>query len=139
LAFRLHHASSVNPQAEALKKRTKQFALDVLAFNRTLPRSDDVRDVARQLSRAATSVAAGYRSTCRSRSAAEFVARIGMALDSADESALWLEIIMDGGMSESSVVFNLLEEANQLTAILAASSITASTPLSSSSSNRRRS
>ncbi len=114
----------MNPKVEALKRRTKQFALDVLAFNRTLPPGDDVRDIARQLSRSATGVAANYRSGCRSRSKAEFSARIAIALEEADESALWLEIITEDGMSRSPKAFHLLDEANQLAAIFAASCIT---------------
>lgn len=111
----------------ALKARTKQFALDVLAFVRTLPASETNRVIARQLIRSATAVGANYRSACRSRSRAEFIARIGIVLEEADESGFWFEILV-----ESRTVLNhhraldLLEEANQLTAILAASSITAS-------------
>jgi hypothetical protein len=72
---------------------------------------------------------ANYRAVCRSRSRPEFVARIGVALEEADESVFWLEIIDEGGFVPSKEVANLLDEANQLTAILAASSITASEPL----------
>jgi len=115
----------MNPKADELKRRTKKFALDVLAFRRTLPRTDDAADIGRQLSRAATSVASAYRSACRSRSRAEFAARVGVALDSADESLFWLEIITEDGLSNSQQAQALLDEANQLTAIFAASSITA--------------
>lgn len=115
----------MNARAEALKQRTKQFALDVLAFRRSCLAGDEALDIARQLTRAATGVAANYRSTCRSRSKSEFAARIGIALDEADESALWLEIITESGMSDSPTAFRLLDEANQLAAIFAASRLTA--------------
>jgi four helix bundle protein len=118
--------SSVNPKADQLKARTKAFALAVLAFRRTLPATDEARDVGRQLSRAATGVAANYRAVCRSRSDAEFVARLGIALEEADESAFWLEVVTEGRISDVKTAFELLDEANQLTAILAASAITAS-------------
>jgi len=98
-----------NPKADELKTRTKRVALEILSLRRTLPATDDAADIGRQLSRAATAVAANDRSSCRSRSDAEFAARIGVVLDEADESA----------------AFRLLDEANQLTAIFAASSITA--------------
>jgi four helix bundle protein len=114
-----------NPKAEELKRRTKRFALDILSFRRTLPSTDDAADIGRQLSRAATGVAANYRSACRSRSDAEFAARIGIALEEADEAALWLEIVTEGRFSEKPEAMQLLDEANQLTAIFAASSITA--------------
>jgi four helix bundle protein len=114
----------MNPKAEELKRRTKRFALDALRFRRTLPSTDDARDVGRQLARAATAVAANYRSACRSRSDPEFAARIGVALEEADESSFWLEIITEDGLSKSQLALQLLDEANQLTAILAASCIT---------------
>jgi four helix bundle protein len=114
----------MNPKTEELKRRTKRFALAVLRFNRTLPSSDDARDIGRQLSRAATGVAANYRSACRSRSDAEFTARIGVVLEEADESLFWFEVITEDGLSKTKESLDLLDEANQLTAIFAATSIT---------------
>jgi four helix bundle protein len=114
-----------NPKADELKTRTKRFALDVLAFRRTLPATDEAADIGRQLSRAATGVGANYRAACRSRSDAEFAARVGVVLEEADESAFWLEIVTAGGISRERRAVDLLDEANQLTAIFAASSITA--------------
>jgi four helix bundle protein len=111
--------------ADDLKKRTKQFALDTLAFSRTLPSTDEAKAVGRQLIRAATGVGSNYRATCRARSRAEFVARIGVALEEADASAFWLEIIVEGKLSAARRAIELLDEANQLSAILAQSSITA--------------
>jgi four helix bundle protein len=114
-----------NPKADQLKDRTKRFALDVLAFRRTLPNTDDGADIGRQLSRSATGVAANYRAACRSRSDAEFVARVGVVLEEADESAFWMEVVTESGLSRQPQAIGLLDEANQLTAIFAASSITA--------------
>ncbi len=114
-----------NPKTDELKTRTKRFALDVLSFKRTLPATDEATDIGRQLSRSATGVAANYRAACRSRSDAEFAARVGIVLEEADESTLWLEILTEGGISQRQQAGNLLDEANQLTAIFAASSITA--------------
>jgi four helix bundle protein len=70
----------MNEKANALKKRTKRFTLDVLAFVRTLPRTDEAREIGRQLIRSGTGVGANYRATCRSRSQAEFVARIASTI-----------------------------------------------------------
>jgi len=116
---------SMNPEAEVLKKRSKKFALDVLAFVRTLPASAESRNIGDQLIRSATGTAANYRAACRSRSDVEFIARIGVALEEADESALWLEIVSEGGLTNSSEAPRLLDEANQLSAIFAKSRITA--------------
>jgi four helix bundle protein len=126
----------MNPEAEKLKRRTKRFALDVLAFARTVPPSDDSRHIATQLIRAATGVAANYRATCRSRSRAEFVARIGVALEEADESAFWMEVLVEGRISTSRQGMDLLDEANQLSAILARSSLTAGENLRNSRGER---
>jgi four helix bundle protein len=114
-----------NPKADELKARTKRFALDVLSFTRTLPHTDQASDIGRQLSRAATGVAANYRAACRSRSDAEFAARIGIVLEESDEAGFWLEVITEGALSKQQQAMVLLDEANQLTAIFAASSITA--------------
>ena len=105
--------------------RTKRFALETLSFRRTLPATDEAADIGRQLSRSATGVAANYRAACRSRSDIEFVARIGVVLEEADESAFWLEVVTESGLSKQPQALALLEEANQLTAIFAASRITA--------------
>jgi four helix bundle protein len=137
VAFAVHRVGGMNEQAEALKKRTKGFTLDVLAFVRTLPGTDEAREIGRQLIRSGTGVGANYRATCRSRSRAEFVARIGVALEEADESAFWLEIVTEGRIATGKRAFELLDEANQLSAILAASSITASESLGRSAAANR--
>jgi four helix bundle protein len=128
----------VNELEEDLKKRTKHFALDVIAFVRTLPVTEPAASISRQLLRSGTGVGANYRSTCRSRSKAEFVARIGVALEEADESRFWLEIIDESKLSGGTRARELLDEANQLCAILAASRITAAENLRRSGENPRR-
>jgi four helix bundle protein len=139
VALPMQNLAAMNEKAAALKKRTKEFALAVLGFVTTLPNSDDAKIIARQLIRSATGVGANYRATCRSRSKAEFVARIGVALEEADESAFWLEIITEGRMATTEQAFKLLDEADQLSAILAASSLTASESLQRSAAVNRRS
>lgn len=113
--------------AEAMKARTKTFALDVLEFARGLPASESLIDIRRQLTRSATAVGANYRSACRARSRAEFIARIGVVLEEADESAFWFEILVEQRSTiDRQRALTLLDEANQLTAIIAATRITAS-------------
>jgi four helix bundle protein len=115
----------MNPLAEDLKKSTRQFALDAVRFVRTLPPTDEARTIGRQLLRSGTGVASNYRSACRARSRAEFAARLGVALEESDESALWLELLNDADICGTAAAHRLLQEANELSAILAASCITA--------------
>ena len=119
-------------QADDLKKRTKQFALDVIRFVRTLANTEEARAIGRQLLRSGPGVASNYRSACRARSRAEFVARIGVALEEADESALWFEILTESAISRTRDAFRLLQESDELSAIFAASSITAKASLARS-------
>jgi four helix bundle protein len=75
--------------------------------------------------RSGTGVAANYPSPCRARSRAELVARLGLALDESDESALWLEILTDAGIDHTPGACRLLQKSNELSAILARSCLTA--------------
>ncbi len=84
--------------AAQLKERTKKFAVRVVTLFRSLPKTDDARIIGRQLLRAATSVAANYRSVCRARSKAEFISKLGLAVEEADETVFWLELIGDTGI-----------------------------------------
>ncbi len=88
--------------AEELKKRTKQFALRVLNLVGALPNNIQGRAVGGQLVRAGTSVAANYRAACRGRSRAEFIAKLGTVEEEADESAFWLELIIEGSLLKAS-------------------------------------
>jgi four helix bundle protein len=111
-------------EAEALKARTKKFALDVLAFLDGIPAIGSNRRIIWQLSDSATSVGANYRAVCRSRSDAEFAAKIGQVLEESDESLFWLEMCEARSLGERTTRARLLQEANELTAIFAASSNT---------------
>lgn len=81
-----------------LKIRTKKFALRIISLVDALPNSVAGRTVANQLVRAGMSVGANYRAACRGRSKAEFVAKLGIVTEEADECCYWLELIMDSGM-----------------------------------------
>jgi len=102
-----------------LQDRTKQFALRVLKLIDVLPRTAAGRAISIQLVRAATSVGANYRSACRARSRAEFAAKLGVAVEEADESLYWLELVRDSKLLPENKLSLLLKDANELTAILA--------------------
>jgi len=112
-------------QAEELKKRTKQFAIRIVKLFRSLPRSEEAGIIGRQMLRSGTSVAANYRAVCRSRSKAEFIAKVGVVVEEADETVLWLELLIDTEIVRASRMAKLLAEANELLAIFAASQHTA--------------
>ena len=112
--------------ADDLKKRTKRFALRILKLVAALPNTVGGRTVAGQLVRAGTSVGSNYRAACRSRSQAEFIAKIGVVVEEADESAFWLELIIEGQLLRARLVQPLLDEANELLRIMARSRLTAS-------------
>src|SRR5947208_2004439 len=112
--------------AQELKKRTKEFALRVMRLVDALPNTPKGRAVASQLVRSGTSVAANYRSACRGRSHAEFISKIGIVEEEADETALWLELIIEDKLLAEKKVRSLLDEANEVVAIMAASYISAS-------------
>jgi len=110
---------------EELKDRTKAFALRVMRLVDALPKSTKGRALASQLIRSGTSVAANYRAACRGRSRAEFIAKIGVVEEEADETALWIELIIADALLSKKKVQSLLDEANELVAIMAASYISA--------------
>lgn len=87
-----------------LKKRTKDFALRILKLVAALPKTVAGRTIGGQLARSGTSVPANYRAACRARSKAEFISRLGVVEEEADESALWLELIMEAGLLKRTLV-----------------------------------
>ena len=115
----------VRSQPEQLRDRTKAFALRIVRLYRSLPHSTDTQVLGKQLLRCSTSVAANYRAVCRARSKAEFVAKIGVVVEEADEAILWLELMTESGIVPLTKTEALLKEANELTAIFAASQRTA--------------
>ncbi len=105
---------------DELKDRTKRFALRVVRLCAALPRNRVTDVLARQLLRAATSVGANYRAACRARSRADFVSKMGIVEEEADESVYWIEMVVESGQVERKRVSELLKEAGELTAIAAA-------------------
>jgi four helix bundle protein len=108
-----------------LRKRTREFALQVLTLVDDLP-PDRITDVlVRQLVKSSTSVGANYRASCRARSPADFVAKMAIVEEEADESAYWLELLVAARRVGAARVAPLIAEADELTAIFVASIKTA--------------
>lgn len=112
-----------------LRKRTKIYALRVIQLVRALPKTIDARPIAAQLIRSGTGVGANYRAACRARSRAEFIAKIGIVIEEADESAFWLELIIEAGMLRQDLVTPLLRETEELVAIMVTSRKSAKQPI----------
>jgi len=108
-----------------LRDRTKAFALRVIHMSDALPRTRSGNVIGNQILRSATGMAANYRAAGRSRSKAEFVAKIGVVIEEADETVFWLEMLRDSGIVKPTKLNSMLDEANQLLAIFTASRRTA--------------
>lgn len=106
---------------ENLKLRTKQFALRVIKLVESWPRDLTSNILGRQLLRSGTSVGANYRAACRSKSAADFVSKMGTVEEEADESGYWMELLVDSGKIKSAKISALMQEASELTAIAVSS------------------
>ena len=106
---------------EELKQRTKSSAVRVTRLVDALPNTVKGRAIANQIMRSATSIGANYRAACRARSRAEFIAKIGVVEEEADETAFWLELIVETDLCGQSQIEPLLREAGELVAIMAAS------------------
>ncbi len=100
-----------------LKNRTKPFALRIMKSIDALPKTTSADTIGRQIIRSATSVGANYRAACRGRSKAEFIAKLGVVAEEADETCFWLELIIEGGLLPKEKVEPLLKEGDELTAI----------------------
>ena len=105
--------------AQELQHRTKKFSLQIIQFFQALPKSPDAQILGKQLLRSATSVTANYRAACRSRSKAEFIAKLSIVVEEADETLLWLELIGESEISK--VDETLLKEAKEILFIMSAS------------------
>ncbi len=108
-----------------LKERTQAFALRVIRMVRALPTNQEGKVLGNQLLRSATSVGANYRSALRGKSKADFIAKLAIAEEEADECCYWIELIMSAGLLPENKLEPLLAEAKELTAILTAAGKTA--------------
>ena len=96
--------------SEAMKNRSKQFAKQIIKLCRLMPKNREGRLIGDQLFRAGTSVAANYRAACRARSRAEFIAKLGIVEEEADESLFWLELIQELKLCQDNLVPSLMKE-----------------------------
>ena len=111
---------------QELRERTKKFAIHIVRFCHKVPNDWDVREIAKQLLRSGTAVAANYRAGQRARSDKEFCAKIGLVVEESDETQLWLELLPEAFPEiDPRVHRELLKEAGELTAIFTASYNTA--------------
>jgi four helix bundle protein len=108
-----------------LKKRTKAFALRILKLVDALPKTTAGRALASQIVRSGTSVAANYRAACRAKSTADFVAKMGIVEEEADETLFWLELLAESELVTAGRLAAIKQEANELVAITVASIKTA--------------
>lgn len=110
---------------QQLRQRTKDFAIRIIKLARYLFRRRDTAPLANQVLRSGTAVGANYRAACRSRSRADFISRMSVVAEEADETLYWLELLRDSGIVNAQRLEFLIEEADQLTAIFTASRNTA--------------
>jgi four helix bundle protein len=104
-----------------LKEKAQKLALDVIALDSVLPRGRAVDVIVRQLPRSATSVGANYRAACRAKSKPDFISKMGIVEEEADESLYWMEMLVDAGIVSKDKIKQLMEDANEIVAMTVAS------------------
>jgi four helix bundle protein len=117
-------AGSLSRQEE-LRNRTKQFALKIIRLFRSLPKTPEAQVLGKQLLRSGTSVGANYRAAGRARSKAEFISKIGIVVEEADEVLFWIECLTESGIVKEHLLTDVHTEANELVAIFVVSRRTA--------------
>ncbi|MEN9489339.1 MAG: hypothetical protein RL494_1604 [Bacteroidota bacterium] len=115
-----------------LKLRTKNFSILIINLVEKLPNSIAGKTIANQIIRSGTSIGANYRAVCRARSDREFISKMNIVLEEADETMFWLELIIDRKWFNENEVLNLLDEGNQLSAIFVSSLKTVNARISNS-------
>jgi four helix bundle protein len=116
---------TIEMNAEELKTRTKQMAIQAIQFVEKLPKGLTNDIIGKQLVRSSTSVAANYRAACKARSKADFINKLGIVEEEADETVFWLEMLVESGKTSENGISSLKNEAQELLKIVAASRITA--------------
>jgi four helix bundle protein len=110
---------------EEMKDRTKRFGLRIIRAVASLSRTFAARHIGGQLLRAGTSIGANYRSACRGRTQAEFIAKLGIVEEEADETIYWMEMLVEAGIMPEVKLSALMTEANEILSIVVASINTA--------------
>jgi len=110
---------------DEMKRRTKLFALGIIQLVESLPKERTAGVLGGQLLRSGTSVGSNYRSACRAKSIADFISKMGIVEEEADESLYWMELIIEAGVEVNIKMDALMKEAGELLAITVASIKTA--------------
>ena len=110
---------------DELKDRTRRYPLRIIKLVESLPKTQTAGVIGKQLLRSGTSVGANYRAACRAKSTADFIAKMGIVEEEADETICWIEMLIDTNLIKPNLVENLLDEANQLVSIFVSSINTA--------------
>ncbi|MBU4263472.1 MAG: four helix bundle protein [Proteobacteria bacterium] len=106
---------------QEMKERTKEFAKRIIKLCRNLPETREARLIGNQIFRSGTSVAANYRAACRTRSLAEFISKMGIVEEEADETLFWLELLCEMEIFSKDQLLSVMQENNELIAIVVAS------------------
>jgi four helix bundle protein len=112
-------------RAKQLQDRTKMFAVRIINAFARLPKSEAAHVIGRQFLRSGTSLAANYRAACRARSAADFISKISVVTEEADETHFWFELLIESKLIKMKTVASLMSECDELLKIFAASLATA--------------
>ncbi|PYV40899.1 MAG: four helix bundle protein [Acidobacteria bacterium] len=116
----------MNP--DEFKKRTKAFALRIIRLVEALPKLPIPRAIGGQLLRSGTSVGANYRASCRARSRADFVSKMGIVEEECDESIYWMELLIESGQVKPARLEDLIKEASEILSLVVSSIRTARSP-----------
>jgi four helix bundle protein len=112
-------------QAKQLQDRKKKFAIRIIKAFARLPKDEATRIIGRQFLRSGTSLAANYRAACRARSAADFISKISVVTEEADETLFWFELLVEAELIRTKLAVPLISECTELLKILSASLATA--------------
>ncbi len=104
-------------ERQELRARTKDFALRIIRLYVSLPKTTEAQVLGKQVLRSGTSVGAHYREACRAKSDADFISKIEGGLQELDETAYWLELLVDASIVSRARLEPLMQEANELIAI----------------------
>lgn len=121
----MHCTAAMNPKTVELQARTQRFATAVIRFCERLSKDAATQTIVTQLLDSAGSTDSNYRATCRARSRDEFISKIGVAAEEADESKGWLELLVASDRARIEDARDLIQESHELTAIFVASRKTA--------------
>ncbi|GAB4486325.1 MAG: four helix bundle protein [Anaerolineales bacterium] len=111
--------------ATDLRIRTKKFALRIIKLYQSLPKSGEAQVIGKQVLRSGTSVGAQYREACRAKSPADFINKMEGSLQELDETAYWLELLIEGNIVKPELLSDLQKETDELLAIFVSSVRTA--------------